>query len=167
MTLNKAALILAMLAQLVLIAPLSANGPRPAAFIAQTIHVKDGDSFTASSNGRNLEIRLASIDAPEYFQTYGRESKAHLEALIGSQRINVRPYENDRYGRVVGDVFIGNLNINREMVRTGNAWAYRRYLHDSSMIGLERAARSQKLGLWSGAQTKIKPPWLERKDKAQ
>lgn len=136
------------------------------------IQIKDGDSFVMRQNNIRLnskykktiiEVRLASIDAPEYYMPFGRECRRQLENLIIGQTIILVPITNDRYGRIVGVAKIANRNINREMVRNGCAWAYRRYLYDREMIALEQAARREKIGLWSQEPSKIIPPWQQRK----
>ena len=37
------------------------------------VRVKDGDSLVVDSNGREVEVRLADIDTPEYNQPRGGE----------------------------------------------------------------------------------------------
>jgi len=36
-------------------------------------------------------------------------------------------YDVDRYGRIVGMVYVGNLCVNEQLVKNGLAWVYRRY----------------------------------------
>ena len=55
----------------------------------------------------------------------------------------------DRYGRTVGHIWLGSRDINREIVREGHAWVYRRYMKDKSLLDDENHARQGKLGLWS------------------
>lgn len=38
----------------------------------------------------------------------------------------------DRYGRVLRCVYVGGLDVNREMVSRGAAWVYVRYMKDQS-----------------------------------
>lgn len=66
----------------------------------------------------------------------------------------------DRYKRLVCMVWLGNRNINREIVAEGWAWAYRDYLRSayaSEFIGHEQRARSNRAGLWR--QSNPEPPW--------
>ena len=71
--------------------------------------------------------------------------------------------ERDRYGRVVGRVFVDGLDVNAEMVRQGHAWVYRQYASDESLFGLENEARAAKLGLWALSEADKMPPWEWRK----
>ena len=54
----------------------------------------------------------------------------------------------DRYGRTVAKVYCSGVDANAEQIRVGMAWAYRKYLHDQSLLGLENEARAAKRGLW-------------------
>ena len=70
----------------------------------------------------------------------------------------------DQYKRLVSVVWLGNRNINQEMVAEGYAWAYRKHLnraYGSEFIKLEEQARARKLGLWQ--QSNPEPPWEFRK----
>ena len=53
------------------------------------------------------------------------------------------------------------------MLRTGSAWAYRQYLTDASLIGIEGEARAAKRGLWSLSMQDAEPPWEWRRDAGQ
>ncbi|MFN3668294.1 MAG: thermonuclease family protein [Brevundimonas sp.] len=48
-----------------------------------------------------------------------------------------------RYGRVVARLFAGDEDVDRAMVGQGNAWAYRQYLTDETLIATESRARRQ------------------------
>ncbi|MBN8647098.1 MAG: thermonuclease family protein [Caulobacterales bacterium] len=126
-------------------------------------HVYDGDSIRAKSGNKEIEIRLSSIDAPEFNQNFGKECRAQLYKKIYHARISINPIEQDKYGRTIAEIFIGNRNINREQVQSGCAWAYRQYLHDPKMIALEQEARRKKIGLWAQKSFYIMPPWVERR----
>jgi endonuclease YncB( thermonuclease family) len=72
--------------------------------------------------------------------------------------------EIDRYERIVGIVHENDLNINRQLVKDGYAWAYREYLkgaYASEFINFERQAREKHLGLWQ--QSNPTPPWEYRR----
>ena len=38
--------------------------------------------------------------------------------------------DTDRYGRTVGRVYVGAMDVNAEMVKRGAAWVYRQFLKD-------------------------------------
>lgn len=53
-----------------------------------------------------------------------------------------------------------SLDANREQVKRGLAWVYRKYLHDQSLLQVEDDARKAKVGLW--AEPNPMPPWEYR-----
>lgn len=133
----------------------------------EVTRVADGDTLTlVTREGTKLKVRLYGIDAPEIRheempgQPYAEESKTALEALTLGKRVTVEIVDVDTHGRVVGIVRRDGLDINRDMVRSGFAWAYRRFLsapYASGYIDVERDARRRGLGLWK--QANPDPPW--------
>jgi micrococcal nuclease len=77
--------------------------------------------------------------------------------------VTIRPRDTDRYGRTVADAILPDgRSMNREMVRQGMAWWFRRYAPgDAELARLEREARAAKMGLWS--QPRPVPPWEWRR----
>lgn len=51
---------------------------------ALDIKISDGDTISFRSQGQNIRIRLAGIDAPESQQAFGRESAANLRNCLYS-----------------------------------------------------------------------------------
>ena len=117
----------------------------------KVIKVKDGDSIVLLEKGnRQTEIRLAHIDAPELHQDFGRKAKTFLSDMVAGEHVTYSIYEEeDRYGRIVAVVLLNDtLNINKEMVKNGYAWHFKRYSNNFQYHMLERNARKDELGLW-------------------
>ena len=132
----------------------------------RVVGVTDGDTLTLLVEGkRQIKVRLAEIDAPESRQPYGKRAKQELSDLAFNKEARVRVQDIDRYGRTVGRVFVGNVDVNAEMVRSGAAWVYRKYVKDASLFKLEDEARREKRGLWSLPESERVPPWEWRKNK--
>ncbi|WP_292927699.1 thermonuclease family protein [Novosphingobium sp. PASSN1] len=122
--------------------------------------ISDGDTFRLSqSNGRFVTVRLDQIDAPEKTQPWAKKSRQKLAELLGTGEVCVVGGKHDKYGRLVGEVRANGVQVNREMVQSGSAWAYRQYLRDPSLVQLEAQARSEKRGLWSMPPAQNIPPW--------
>ena len=66
-------------------------------------------------------------------------------------------HEKDRYGRILGDVFLDGRWINFEQVSEGWAWHYKEYNKSAVLADAETEAREAKLGLW--ADDSPTPPW--------
>ena len=129
----------------------------------KVVGIRDGDTLTLLANGSEYEIRLAEIDTPERNQDWFRKALGALKIKTANQKITVEIVDMDAYGRLVGKIRIEDRNINREMVREGHAWAYRRYLNDLTLLDDEAVARTEGIGLWS--QKNPIAPWEFRRNR--
>lgn len=130
----------------------------------KVVAVADGDTFTLlTPTNDQVAIRLAEIDAPESGQPYGNRSKQQLSRLVFGQNVRVVVQTTDRYGRVVGRPYVGDVDVCREMVATGAAWAYRQYLREKNLLEVEAGAREAGRGLWGTTEAKAMPPWEWRR----
>ncbi|NJP09651.1 MAG: DUF2252 family protein [Leptolyngbyaceae cyanobacterium RU_5_1] len=134
--------------------------------------VSDGDTLVLNTGEK---VRLCGIDSPEKEQPLGNPSKSKLEALVRSagNQVLVWEVEKDRYGRTVAEVFIsastpeqpeGETFVNSEMVQTGMAYLYPKYVgscpNKDAIAEAERIAKSSKVGVWAG---NYQVPWEFRK----
>lgn len=106
----------------------------------------DGDTITVLAGQREVRVRLNAIDAPERKQPWAMNAKTDLSRQVFGRVVRVRVTDTDRYGRSIGDVYVGKTYINRWMVEQGLAWAYRRY--SVQFVPQENAARKAGRGLW-------------------
>lgn len=121
----------------------------------------DGDSLTLRTANGVYEVRLHEIDAPEYDQPWGSKAEAALARKVAGEEVRLEVEDVDTYDRSVGKLWLGGRDINRELVREGHVWVYRRYLDDRSLLGDEEAARESGDGLW-GRPDPV-PPWEWRR----
>lgn len=127
----------------------------------RVVGVTDGDTVKVLCDGVETKVRLDQIDAPERKQAFGTKSKEALSHLVFDRMVRVESSGTDRYGRTLGTLWIGETDANRELVRLGYAWAYRKYLRDESLIKVEAEAKVARRGLWS--EPDPIPPWDFRK----
>ena len=116
--------------------------------------ITDGDTIKII----NKRIRLHGIDTPEKKQicikntkeySCGKEATDALAKKINGNQVVCKVQDRlDRYKRYIGVCFVGEVNLNKWMVRNGYAIAYRRYSKD--YIEDEDYAKKNKLGLWAG-----------------
>ena len=132
------------------------------------VGVIDGDTADVRLDSGMIRVRFHAIDAPESGQPHGKAAKAALADLIFGKAVEVEPYEQDRYDRLVARVWIDGVDVNAEMLRTGNAWTYRRYADDPAYCTYEQAARDLGRGLWRlPASQRVAPwEWRQRKSRA-
>lgn len=111
---------------------------------------------------RQHKIRLAEIDAPELSQANGQVAKRGLSKLCYRKDATIRATDQDRYGRLIGQVNCQGIDANAEMVRQGYAWVYDQYAPSSSpLYPLQGEAKRRRLGLWDDVHAR--PPWEWRR----
>ena len=111
--------------------PLSQPGPLYW-YRALVTNVVDGDTIDVtidlglrvSINSRR--IRLYGINEPELKQptlSEGQRAKAWLVRQLLAKQVTLRTIKDgdDKYGRLLGDIWFGQTNINRRMVELGLA----------------------------------------------
>jgi endonuclease YncB( thermonuclease family) len=130
----------------------------------RVVGVSDGDTITVLDGARQQHrIRLQGIDAPESKQAFGNVAKRGLSDLVFGQTVEVRFDKEDRYGRILGVVFLGGQDMNLAMVSRGLAWHYKSYQRDQAPLDRQRyalaedQARQAGIGLWRDPQPT--PPW--------
>ena len=124
-------------------------------------HVADGDSLSVCIEHREVRIRLVNIDAPEYQQPFGVESRKSLVEMCENKGARVDWAKEDQYGRKLGTVYCGGVDVNAAQVRRGLAWVSRLDQPAGSLFSAERAARTARIGLW--ADPEAMPPWKWRR----
>lgn len=127
----------------------------------RVILVGSGDTcIVLTSKGEQLALSLYGIAAPERGQDYAEQATQFASYLMGHQDVSVEIYSEDQYGRQVGVVWVGEKNINRELVRQGYAWQYSKICKKSfcrEWSSLQEKARLSRLGVW--AMKNPIPPW--------
>ncbi len=139
------------------------------AISGRVVRVIDGDTVTLRDEHRRMHrIRLSGIDAPECGMRYGHESKLYLEGFVLTKDAVVSSRGLDRYGRTLGAVMVGTIDINLAMVEAGMAWHYKQTSTKQSTIGFvvlaraEQQARVRRIGLWEAEMPVA--PWDWRLD---
>ncbi len=136
-----------------------------AALNGKVVSIHDGDTLTLlTEQNKQVKVRLAEIDTPEFAQPFGTKSRQMLADMVFSKQISVDVTDTDRYGRKVGKIYLGDTWVNREMVKQGGAWVYRQYNHSPELLADEANAKTNKLGLWSLPESERMPPWEWRKN---
>lgn len=134
----------------------------PKTFQAKVVGIKDGDTFKVLYKNSEITIRLNHIDCPEKNQPYGKNAKWKASDLCFGKMVKiVSNGKKDRYKRLIAEVYCNNININKELVKNGLAWHFKKYSSDNNYAKLEIQARKLKVGLWQ--QSNPIAPWNWRK----
>ena len=119
---------------------------------SQNLKITDGD--TIKINGE--KIRFTGIDTPELKQTCLKEdikvlcgvtAKLILIDKIGNNDVDCISEGKDQYKRTLAECFVNNESLSSYLVRSGYAFAYRRY--SKKFVEDEDYARVNKIGMWS------------------
>ena len=136
---------------------------------AKDVKVVDGD--TIHLDGK--KIRFSGIDTPESYYRGKRQqctfekvkvfcgywSKLVLIEKIGNNEVTcINEDKPDQYNRVLAECFVNDESLSKYLVRSGFAFAYRKY--SKKFVEDEEYAKANKLGLW---QTEFEFPWDFRK----
>lgn len=137
--------------------------------VGKAVYVTDGDTVTLLDDARQQhKIRLHGIDAPERKQPYGAKSTDLLAGMVKGKVIRADCTERDKYKRNVCVLYVGDIDVNAEMVRRGGAWVYRQYYpEDGEYLKLETEAKNEQRGLWNTSEYQSIPPWEWRKQQKE
>jgi micrococcal nuclease len=111
----------------------------------------DGDTFETET-GEN--VRLIGINAPEISDIFGLESKKHLTDLIYGKTVDLQTdkisKDRDRYSRLLRYVILEGIDINKQMISDGFAFAYLKYQFENSNEYREAQLTATELnkGMW-------------------
>jgi endonuclease YncB( thermonuclease family) len=144
----------------------------------KVVGVTDGDTITVLDASKTQhKVRLAGIDAPEKGQPGGVRSKESLSQLVYDHEVRVEGDKQDRYGRIVGKVWVAladcsscgmTLDAGLALITMGRAWWFRRYAKEQPPEDrgryefAEQEAKAKKAGLWRDRAPV--PPWEWRKE---
>ena len=138
----------------------------PAPHECEVLKIYDGDTMTLQCSGQTekTKVRLYCIDTPEMRQNpWGTEARDHLRSIAG-HAVKLIEVDKDRYGRIVGEVYNGEINLNLAQVQAGKAAVYDAYCKKSLYKEAEQQAKEAQLGIWAKPGIH-QTPWEWRKSK--
>ncbi len=131
--------------------------------------VLDGRTLVVeSSSNVKITLQLQYIEVPEPGQLLEQTVKDHLRKLTYGKTVN---FSANRFynSRTVGQVFLGDIDLSRQMLRDGGAWYALpdKDSHDALTRDLyletENQASAEKRGIWG--VTGLIPSWQYRAEK--
>ncbi len=129
------------------------------AWEGKVIAIDRGDQIQVMKDIGKIEtVRLYGIGSPGEPQPFGQTAKLYTHKRILGKIVRVDPIITDPFHRVIAWVYIDGESLNKELLRKGMAWWYRKYLpFETELAELEEQARKEKIGLW--AHPSPIPPW--------
>ena len=88
-------------------------------YTGKVTSVTDGDTFVMKLVGSDdeMKVRIYGMDAPETKQAFGATARNRLAELINDKTVKVTK-KGVSYGRVVGDVKLGDVRVSAKMIRS-------------------------------------------------
>ncbi len=118
------------------------------------VRVIDGDTIELKGGDK---LRLLAVDTPEKGEPYYKEAKQFLEELtlgkVAEIKYSLR--RRDKYGRLLGYLFVDGRFVNKEIIENGLGYLYLFKDNDLSsseikiMLNSQRDALQKKQGIWS------------------
>src|ERR1700731_5262509 len=89
----------------------------------KALRIVDANTVVIQNDkGKQETVHLSGIDAPESDQPDGIYAQEQLANLIAKKEIRVDAKERSRPDRIIGDLYVGKVWVNFEMVQSGFAW---------------------------------------------
>lgn len=117
------------------------------------IEVTDGDTLKLSSA---KTFRLYGVNAPEVKEPFYEEAKAFSQNLVLNKEVSFEQeekYMEDKFGRILGYVFVNGVNLNIELVKNGLARVVlyekrAKIKYQDELLSAEKSAKELRLGVW-------------------
>ena len=103
----------------------------------KVVKIYDGDTITIAAKLPNTEgpiyrfsVRLNGIDTPEVKgksvaeRDLAKHAKAALNELLYGKIVELRNVANEKYGRILADVYVGDVHVNQWMITENFAVSY-------------------------------------------
>ena len=108
---------------------------RPFEMEAKCVKVYDGDTITVAFDTFGLgifkhSVRINNIDTPEMSRVgevekeMGKKARDYLSDLILDKIITVKCIKRERYGRLLSDISVGNVDVATKLIEAGLAVEY-------------------------------------------
>ena len=122
---------------------------------AQVVSVHNGDTITVLIDNRLEKIRLIGIDAPLLDQVpWGVQARDALRGLVDGKTVRLETdiTIRDQYKQLLAYIYVGDLFINAEMIRRGQAVLYPvppNVTHVDEYREAQTEAREAGRGVWN------------------
>lgn len=118
---------------------------------ARVVRVIDGDTIDVTINGTEYRVRYVGANTPERGEACYSDAVNANKSLVEGRTVTlvVDTSDTDRYDRLLRYVYVGNVMVNEELIRTGYAEAVLYAPDDrfyNNFLALEIEARRRGLG---------------------
>ncbi len=121
----------------------------------RVVRVIDGDTIEVTGGEH---VRLSLINAPESHERFGDRATRALKRMVEHQEVTLvyGPRARDHYGRLIASVYLGDMNVQLEMIRQGMAYLFvvGTDIPDGygALLAAQLKARAERRGIWMDAR---------------
>lgn len=146
------------------------------------VRTVDGDTIVVAKNGKEFNIRMIGIDAPESsslrfweVECFGKNASDYMQSMFSwakSVVIEIDPSQGilDKYNRLLWYVYLDGVNVNQQMIRDGYAFEYtysKAYKYQKQFQAEQKFASADKKWLWADNTCKWQRKIVEVKQETQ
>lgn len=135
----------------------------PVRFETEVLSVIDWDTIKIVYKGQQINARLIWIDSPEnsvtrfwYIEKNWDQARLELTNLIWNKKVTIElddtQGEFDKYNRLLGYVFLSDININQKMIEIWYAKEYtynKAYKYQKEFKEAQKTAENNKVWIWN------------------
>ncbi len=122
----------------------------------KVVDVIDGDTILIENSRK---IRLAGVEAPETGLCGSTQSAQILDELVGERYVKIVPITTDTYGRDVATVYLGKVNINKQMISSGWTFYNSQDVPDREEVQkIHQQNQTNAIGIFSAQCTQLENP---------
>jgi len=123
---------------------------------AHVLRVVDGDTIEVEIDGAPYRVRYIGVDTPEQgMPFYDEATQANADLVTGRDVLLEKDVsETDQYGRLLRYVYIGDMMVNEELLRSGIAQVATfppDVRHIDRFLAVQQEAQAAGVGLWAAA----------------
>lgn len=122
--------------------------------VGLVVKVTDGDTVVVCGSKKKLPISLRGIDAPNKKQRFALQAKQSLSKKVLRKKVLVKWLKRDKSTHILGDIYLGDRWINKEMLEEGCAKHCKQHTNSKELVDAEKQATLAKAGLWAGTAAK-------------
>ncbi|MBN2291854.1 MAG: thermonuclease family protein [Pirellulales bacterium] len=119
--------------------------------VGLVVKVTDGDTFIIQGVQKKQAVSLRGIEAPMKKQPFAPRAKATLDKKILKNKVRVNWTKRDKSSHILGDVYLGDRWINKEMLLEGCAMHSKLPATSKELANAEKQAKTAKAGLWAAS----------------
>jgi len=119
----------------------------------KVVVVDSGDTLVVTTDTGKLTLRLSDIGAPQGSDFYAPSARTLLANMALDQTVRVVVTGRNGADRIYGHAYVGELDVNLELVKRGAAWMCLEFTTTTDYMPFQNEAIRRRWGVWSRTTT--------------